>query len=119
MTRQDVFEYCRQQYGTEPDYPWKDWSAVLRHKENNKWYAVILEVGREKLGLPGDGVVDVMNVKCNPILSGSLRCQPGYFPAYHMNKEQWLSILLEGPQSEDEIRGLLDLSFRATAAKKK
>lgn len=119
MTRQEVFEYCYQQYGTEPDYPWRDWNAVLRHKENNKWYAVILEVSREKLGLPGDGEVDVMNVKCNPILSGSLRCQPGYFPAYHMNKDQWLSILLEGPQPESEIKELIELSFRTTASKKK
>ena len=119
MTRQEVFDYCRRHYGTEPDYPWQDLNAVLRHKENNKWYAVILEVGRDKLGLPGDGAVDVMNVKCDPILSGPLRGQPGYFPAYHMNKERWLSILLDGPQPDEEIKGLIDLSFRATAFKKR
>ena len=119
MTRQEVFAYCRQQYGTEPDYPWQDRNAVLRHKDNNKWYAVILEVGREKLDLSGEGVVDVMNVKCDPILSGSLLGQPGYFRAYHMNKEQWISILLDGPQPENEIKSLIDLSFRMTQTKKR
>ena len=118
MTRQEIFEYCRQQYGTEPDYPWQDWNAVLRHKENNKWYAVILEVDRKKLGLSEDGVVDVMNVKCDPVLSTSLLSQPGYFPAYHMNKDRWLSVLLDGPQPDDEIKGLIDMSFYATLAKK-
>ena len=119
MTRQEIFEHCLQQYGTKPDYPWQDWNAVLRHKENNKWYAVILEVDRKKLGLSEEGVVDVMNVKCDPVLSASLRSQPGYFPAYHMNKDRWLSVLLSGPQPEDEIKGLIDMSFYATLAKKR
>ena len=41
MTRQDVFSWCRRQYGTEPDYPWKDWNDVLCHAGNDKWYGVI------------------------------------------------------------------------------
>lgn len=41
MTRQDVFSWCRQQHGTEPDYPWKDWNDVLCHAGNDKWYGVI------------------------------------------------------------------------------
>ncbi len=119
MTRQEVFEYCRQQYGTEPDYPWQDGNAVLRHRDNNKWYGLVMEVGRDKLGMSGDGEVNVLNVKCDPALAGSLRMQPGFFPAYHMNKEKWLSILLEGPQPDDEVKRLIDLSYQLTEAKKK
>lgn len=66
MIRQDVFEYCRKQYKTEPDYPWKDWSAVLRHIDNNKWYGLVMEVCRDKIGLTGEGEVDILNVKCDP-----------------------------------------------------
>lgn len=44
MERREVFEYVKEQYGTAPDYPWMDWNAVLRHKENNKWYGLIMEV---------------------------------------------------------------------------
>jgi len=119
MTRQEVFEYCRQQYGTEPDYPWLDGNAVLRHRDNNKWYGLVMEVGRDKLGMSWDGEVNVLNVKCDPALAGSLRMQPGFFPAYHMNKEKWLSILLEGPQPDDEVKRLIDLSYQLTEAKKK
>ena len=43
MTRQELFAWCMDQYGTEPEYPWKDRNAVLRHKDNKKWYGVILE----------------------------------------------------------------------------
>lgn len=51
MTRQDVFSWCRRQYGTEPDYPWNDWNAVLHHTDNNEWYGVIVEVDCSKLGI--------------------------------------------------------------------
>ena len=114
MTRQEVFAYAKQQYGTEPDYPWMDTNAVLRHADNKKWYAVILEVRREKLGLDGDGMLDVLNVKCDPILIGSLRLKPGFHPAYHMNKDKWLTIRLDGSVSPAEIQNLIDLSFRLT-----
>lgn len=60
---------------------------MLRHNDNNKWYGVVLEVFADKLGLPEAGIVDVLNVKSDPLLIGSLRGQDGYFPAYHMNKE--------------------------------
>ena len=41
MNRQEIFEWVKATYGTEPDYPWNDWNAVLRHKDNNKWYGVV------------------------------------------------------------------------------
>ena len=84
MTRQELFTWIRQQYGTEPEYPWHDWNAVLRHNDNNKWYGVVLEVSADKLGLPEAGIIDVLNVKSDPLLIGSLRGQDGYFPAYYM-----------------------------------
>lgn len=47
MTRKEVFEYCRKQYKTEPDYPWHDWNAVLRHSDSGKWYGLVMEIDRE------------------------------------------------------------------------
>ena len=75
MTRQELFDWCRQQYGTEPDYPWNDWNAVLRHTDNNKWYAVVLEADRRKLGLAAEGIADIWNVKCDPVMNGPRRMQ--------------------------------------------
>lgn len=119
MTRQELFTWIRQQYGTEPEYPWHDWNAVLRHNDNNKWYGVVLEVSADKLGLPEAGIVDVLNVKSDPLLIGTLRGQDGYFPAYHMNKEKWLSIQLGKPELDDAIKDLLSLSYELTAPKKR
>ena len=116
MTRQEVFDYARQRYGTEPDYPWMDTYAVLRHADSKKWYAVILEVRRDKLGLNGSGMVDVLNVKCDPILIGSLRLKPGFHPAYHMSKDKWLTIRLDGSVSPAEIQDLIEMSYELTGS---
>lgn len=118
MTRQKVFDYVKKKYKTEPDYPWFDNNAVLRHKGNNKWYGLIMEVRRGRLGISGDGTVDVLNVKCDPLLVSFLRQQEGFHPAYHMNKDKWLSIRLDGSVPEREIKSLVDLSYEMTAAKK-
>ena len=92
---------------------------MLRHNDNNKWYGVVLEVSADKLGLPEVGIIDVLNVKSDPLLIGSLRRQDGYFPAYHMNKEKWLSIQLGEPELDDAIKDLLSLSYELTAPKKR
>ena len=56
MTRKQLFEWVKEEYDTAPDYPWQDWNAVLRHKDSRKWYGLVMEIERSKLGLPGDGV---------------------------------------------------------------
>ena len=58
--------------------------------------------------------IDVLNIKCDPMMIGSLRMKEGFFPAYHMNKENWISILLDGTVSADEIKPLLELSYQLT-----
>lgn len=118
MDRQDVFELIRNKYGTEPDYPWDDWDAVLRHKENGKWYGVIMEVKGSRLGLSSERIVDILNVKADPELISTLLPLSGYFPAYHMNKEKWISILLGNPESDANIQNLLQMSYELTLDKR-
>ena len=87
--------------------------------DNNKWYGVILSVAGSKLGLEDDNIIDVINLKSDPMLIGSLRGQKGYFPAYHMNKEKWISVLLGDAGLDEPIKNLLALSYELTAPKKK
>ena len=119
MTRQQLFQWMKRRYGVEPDYPWADENAVLRHRDNNKWCALVMEVGREKLGMDGDGTAEIINLKCQPALIGSLRERDGFHPAYHMNKDQWLSVRLDGSVADDELKSLIDLSFELTQKKQK
>ena len=119
MGKQELLEWVKRQYGTEPDYPWAEDNAVLRHRENRKWYGLVMEVERGKLGMPGAGSVCALNVKCEPVLIGSLRERPGFHPAYHMNKDKWITVRLDGSVAAEEIRNLVDLSYRLTMPKPK
>lgn len=118
MNRQQLFQWAKHRYNTEPDYPWADENAVLRHADSQKWYGLVMEIGRDKLGLDGEGTVDILNLKCEPLLIGSLRTRDGFHPAYHMNKDQWLSVRLDDSVEADEIKSLLDMSFELTQKKK-
>lgn len=116
--RNDVLKFAAEKYHTEPEYPWltaPDY-VVLRHADNRKWYGLIMNVPRERLGLSGDDVIDILDIKCDPLVSGSLRMENGYLPAYHMHHESWLTVLLDGTVKKEEIFSLLELSFELTAS---
>lgn len=118
---EELFAYAENTYGVEPDFPFSTAPtyAVLRHLSNRKWFALFMDVPRFRLGLDGEEKVDILNIKCDPILSGSLRLQEGCFPAYHMNHDGWLTILLDGTVPTEEIIPLLDLSYELTMVKPK
>lgn len=116
ISRNDVFQYAKENFGTEPEYLWSKFpsDAILRHKDNSKWYGLIMDVSKQKLGLSEIGFTDILNVKCSPIMIGSLLNDKGYLPAYHMNKEHWITIILDGSVQKNKVFGLLDLSFELT-----
>ncbi len=91
--------------------------TVFRYANNGKWFALIMDVPGSKLGLQGDELMDVANFKRDPVLIGSLRKEPGFFPAYRMSKANWITVALEGTVPEDKIKMLLDMSYRLTAPK--
>ncbi len=112
----EILAYVKKEYGTIPDNPWKKYpeNKVLRHKDNNKWYGLLMPVEKRKLGLSGTGDVDIINLKCDPMLAEILRQQDGILPAYHMNHTKWISILLDGSVDMDTILNQIDMSYQLT-----
>ena len=120
MTKQQFFSYCLSTYSTAPDYPFDEdfETAVFRHSDNRKWYAIVMRVSRRKFGFDSDEVIDVVNLKLPTEMFGSFGASDGVYPAYHMNKLHWVSVLL--PDSPDDIvEFLLNVSFEATKGKSK
>ena len=120
MTKQEFLEYCCDTYGTSPDYPFDDLleTAVLRHANNRKWYALVMHVSRRKFGFDSDEIIDVINLKLPTDMFGSFSSADGVYPAYHMNKLHWISVLL--PDAPDEMTKLLvNVSFKITTGRKK
>ncbi len=120
MDRNELFQWVKERFGTEPEYLWVKAPnfAVLRNK-NKKWYAVVMDVSKSRLGFEENEIIDILNVKCDPLLIGSLRLKKGFFPAYHMNKDKWISVALDETANSDEIKALVELSFTLTNQKKK
>ena len=118
MTKQEFFEYCLDVYGTSPDYPFDEdfETAVFRHSDNRKWFALSMQVSRCKVGLDSDEVVDVVNLKLPTEMFGSFGAADGVYPAYHMNKLHWISVLLPDAPN-DVVKFLLNASFEATKSK--
>ncbi len=119
--KENVLKYSKEQYGTEPDFPFDDFNetAVLRRKDNRKWYCLFMNVSLSKFGFESEDKVQVINLKCDPLMSGSLRLQEGIYPAYHMNKSSWISVFLDGTVDMEQIKFLIDISYSLTANKKK
>lgn len=118
MRRAELEKFILDNYNTKSDHPWIKYPnyTVFRHS-NQKWFAVIMDISKNKLGLFGSDTIDVANFKCDPILLGSFLGEPGFFPAYHMNKERWITVLLDGSVADEKIKMLLHMSYEATAPK--
>lgn len=119
MLRTTFFEALQTALGVKPEYLWASYPnyAVLRHPGSKKWFAILMDLPPAKLGLPGEGLTDVLVLRCGPALTGSLLAQEGYYPAYHMNKIGWVSTPLGGPVPQEELFSLLTLCYDAVAPK--
>ena len=120
MTGQDFLTYCRSTYGTEADYPFDQdgVTAVLRHTDNRKWYALVMHIPRRKLGIDSDAWADVVNLKLPTEMFGSFGAADGVYPAYHMNKRHWISVVLPDV-SEELITFLVHVSHEVTKSGKR
>ncbi len=121
MTRQELTDCIFDTYSIEPDYPFPrdDVTCVFRHADNRKWFAIVMNIPYRTLGISQNGNADVLNIKCDPLIMGSLRGKPGFLPAYHMNKDKWITILLDGTAKQEDIIPLLEMSYRMTETRKK
>ena len=115
MTREEIGQWAMEQTGVGPDYPWEDENFVLRCPANGKWYALVMRVSGKRLGLSDPAAVDILTIKCDPAINGVLLERPGFHRAYHMNKEKWITIRLDGSVEGEEIRSLLAFSYALTA----
>lgn len=116
VTRADVLQYADENYNTKSEHLWAKYPSyeVLRHGGNKKWYAVIMDIPRNKVGLDGEESIDILDVKCEPDMVLLLSSQKGFCEAYHMNKKHWITIILDGTVEDEEIYNLLDMSYELT-----
>ena len=111
-------------YGDAPEFPWEKYpgNGTFKCKENGKWYAAILNVAFGKLGAAGghdaNDIVEVINLKAEPEGIAQITRRPGIFPAWHMNKKHWISVILDDTLADDEVMELIGASYDLVSVKK-
>lgn len=113
MKRSDVERYIKEKFNVlgEQIFPKYPNFSAFRHKKNEKWFALLMEISTSKLGLESDEMIEVLNLKCSPDLAMVLVDEEQIFKAYHMNKKHWISVNLDSKISQKTVFDLIDESF--------
>ena len=108
-----LMEYCERKFGTEPEAPWEDSPDAYTFKtaKRNKWYALFMTIPYKSLGLVAKGTLDVVNIKLPPEKVLDLIDRVHFYPAYHMNKKHWITIVLDKEVDEPLVQQLLEESY--------
>lgn len=102
-TKDEVIRYCMKFPDVYEDYPFHDpGTACMRICGNRRIFALILE---------RQGNIWV-NVKCDPEWRDFWRdAYASIVPGYHMNKEHWNSLILDGSIPEKDVKRLIGESY--------
>ena len=113
-------EAIYKKYGDKPVFPWNDFSGgIFKNPDNGKWYAIVMDINVQKVDKKLIGNVEVVNIKLDPDKIKDLHKEKGFYPAYHMNKKNWISILLNDTVPDAVLLKLLDESHSFTLIKRK
>ena len=110
----EVIDYCNNKYGENHVNPFKKHPDILAMvNEKNKWYALLLDVEYNKLNKNIDITtkVKILNLKYPTDNISDIIDNQNIFPAYHMNKKHWISIVLDKNIKLETRKELIDISY--------
>ena len=112
-----VMTIVQRKYENQLEYLWEKSpdTAVLRHDDNQKWYAVLMKISWEKLDKSREGQVEVVNLKHDQV--ADLLVEKGIYSAFHMNKRYWISLPLDDTLTDEKVHELFDRSYFLTSKK--
>ena len=111
----EILNFIHRTFGEEEEYPWDDVNAVVRRKDNRKWYALFMPLPVSKLGIDEDRHEVIMNIAHN----GADVDHRVFYPAYHMNKKSWVSMVLDGSVPSKDIEAYITQSRESAGKSKK
>ena len=110
----EIIDYCNNKYGENHVNPFKKHPDILALvNEKNKWYSLFLDVDYNKLNKNTDITtkVKILNVKYPTDKILEIIDNKNIFPAYHMNKKHWISIVIDKNIKLETIKELIDISY--------
>ena len=112
-----IMVLLQEKYGNQLEYLWEKSpdTAVLRHEDNQKWYAVLMKISWDKLEKGREGLVEAVNLKHDQV--ADLLSQNGIYPAFHMNKRYWISLPLDDTLTDEKVLEFFERSWFLTSKK--
>ena len=112
-----IMALVQEKYGNQLEYLWEKSpdTAVLRHEDNQKWYAILMRIPWNRLDKGREGLVEAVNLKHDQV--ADLLSQNGIYPAFHMNKRYWISLPLDDTLTDEKVLELFDRSWFLTSKK--
>ena len=122
-----VINHIKTEYGAEPEFLWPEKYpsyCVFRHGDNRKWFALVTTISSKSLGIQGSKLgnggeghdnVEIINLKFDENQTYDFAETGDHiFPAYHMNKDNWITVVLDGGLSDEMVFGLISKSYLLT-----
>ena len=112
-----IMALVQEKYGNQLEYLWEKSpdTAVLRHEDNQKWYAILMRIPWDRLDKEREGLVEAVNLKHDQV--ADLLSQNGVYPAFHMNKRYWISLPLDDTLTDEKVLELFERSWFLTSKK--
>lgn len=110
-----VLDYIANEYGVEPEFLWPEQSpnfCVFRNARNKKWFGIIMVIPGTKLGLETEAEVEIIDLRFDKGQALDFATSnENIFPGWHMNKRNWITLVLDDRMSDEAVFGLVDKSF--------
>lgn len=108
-----AIDYAAKKYGDALEFLWPDTpdNAVLRRNDSSKWYAAILCAPAKRFNKEGKTALEILDLKAPPDFVAKIIDNKTFFPAWHMNKKHWFTVLLSGDIRDEYLFGLIDQSY--------
>ena len=115
----EVIRYVKDKYNDDLEFLWKKFpqNAVWRNKTNNKWYGALLIISERKLELKSDRIIDIIDLRYSKDGIKEIIDNKKIFAGYHMNKNSWITIKLDGSIKIEKIFELIDNSYKLSLEK--
>ncbi len=122
--REKYVAFIAERFAVTPDFPWDDSpDAGVFRCPNRKWFALIMRIKYRQLGFTQSGTADedvwVVNLKADADRIPQIVDKKSIFPAYHMNKKYWITVLLTAVTNFEELCALTERSVELVAGKGK
>ncbi len=116
---QKLIEYIKERYSNELEFLWEKFAnnAIVRRKDNLKWYAAFLTVSKEKLGFEDKTLAEIIDLRAENV--DKIIDNKQIFPGYHMNKKHWITIILDGSVPLETIKTKIDESYELARNRKR